>query len=390
MPKLLDDHIFSPTMRYEAHSLVIDAPGEEPIIIQGALAAALVCAMLVDTEVGERRGIAIDTNEQQQQWITCYEREVRRDDWGLLSTELQLLSDAYIRLVTSSVTWQHICPNVRLLDLAFRLVSTYMQYLTIETFGAHIWECVPWQAPFAQWLIDAARVETRRQRFIHTNWIDPAQVTDLAERMPDAEQLTFIFEGEAAEQIMQHYFDWLWPTYQAQVREVPGAKPNAVQHRNFVVEQETDWSFLLDEFRQWPDDLRLMWQHWMTDWSAFITHLLRPEQPVRFWNEGVDELQQAQLTDYLLLQEKQPMRYRSLTPAVYALRQLGYIRRACSVTDITRWLTEHLQYDYSARNARQQFSRAWRELGRYVPAVRDCVDELAEHGITRFTVPEQA
>lgn len=244
--------------------------------------------------------------------------------------------------------------------------------------------------PFAQWLIDAARVETRRQRFIHTNWIDPAQVTDLAERMPDAEQLTFIFEGEAAEQIMQHYFDWLWPTYQAQVREVPGAKPNAVQHRNFVVEQETDWSFLLDEFRQWPDDLRLMWQHWMTDWSAFITHLLRPEQPVRFWNEGVDELQQAQLTDYLLLQEKQPMRYRSLTPAVYALRQLGYIRRACSVTDITRWLTEHLQYDYSARNARQQFSRAWRELGRYVPAVKDCVDELAEHGITRFAAPEQA
>ena len=149
MPKLLDDHIFSPTMRYEAHSLVIDAPGEEPIIIQGALAAALVCAMLVDTEVGERRGIAIDTDEQQQQWITCYEREVRRDDWGLLSTELQLLSDAYIRLVTSSVTWQHICPNVRLLDLAFRLVSTYMQYLTLETFGAHIWECVPWQAPFA-------------------------------------------------------------------------------------------------------------------------------------------------------------------------------------------------------------------------------------------------
>lgn len=30
MPKLLDDHIFSPDMRYQAHRLVISLPDEEP------------------------------------------------------------------------------------------------------------------------------------------------------------------------------------------------------------------------------------------------------------------------------------------------------------------------------------------------------------------------
>lgn len=408
MPKLLDDHIFSAEVRYEAHRLVVcvagEKPvkepgaepevtqggiaGEEPIVMQGIM-AAIVSALLVDTDEGERRGIAIDTDEQQQQWIQSYEREVRRDDWGLLTTELQLLSDAYIQLATSSVSWAQICPNLRLLDLAFRLVSAYMQYLTVESFGAHIWECVPWQTPFAQWLIEAARVETRRQRFIHTDWIDAAQVTDLAEGKQDDGQPTFIFEGEAAEDIMQRYFQWLWPTFQAQLREMPGVKPNAVQHRNYVVEQETDWSFILDDFRAWSEEQRQMWHRWMDDWTLFITRQLKPQQPVRFWNEGVDELLQERLTDYLRVQEKEPMRYKSLTPAVYALRQLGYVRRACSVTDITRWLTEHLQYDYNARNANQQFRRAWKELKRYAPAVKDCVKVLDALGITPFKAPEQ-
>ena len=56
-----------------------------------------------------------------------------------------------------------------------------MQYLSVETFGAHIWECVEWRAPFAQWLMDAAHVETRRQQFLHTDWMDAAAVTALAE-----------------------------------------------------------------------------------------------------------------------------------------------------------------------------------------------------------------
>jgi len=39
MPKLLDDHIFSPDMRYRAHQLVISVPDEEPIVLQGVLAS---------------------------------------------------------------------------------------------------------------------------------------------------------------------------------------------------------------------------------------------------------------------------------------------------------------------------------------------------------------
>ncbi|WP_337241653.1 hypothetical protein, partial [Proteus faecis] len=64
-------------------------------------------------------------------------------------------------------------------DLALQLVTTYMRYLTVETFGNHIWEYQPWVEPFAQWLLNAAQEETRRQQFLHTEWTDPALVNAL-------------------------------------------------------------------------------------------------------------------------------------------------------------------------------------------------------------------
>jgi len=39
MPKLLDDQIFRPDMRYQAHWLVISLPDEEPIVLQGVMAS---------------------------------------------------------------------------------------------------------------------------------------------------------------------------------------------------------------------------------------------------------------------------------------------------------------------------------------------------------------
>lgn len=375
-------------MRYEAHQLVLAPPDEEPVCLQGALAAALLSALLVDTDEGESRSIVIETDEQRKAWIVRYEHEVRRDDWGLLDKEVQMLSDVYIQLSIAGITLMDICPNTRLLDLALQLLDTYMHYLTVEMFGEHIWECYPWQVPFGKWLLEAAYHETVRQRYYHTNWTNPAQVTDLVEHN-DA-QATLFFEGEAADDIMQRYFDWLWPTYQAQTRERPGENPTKVSHRNLVVEKETDWSFLLDEVHNWPDEQQRLWGQWLLDWTTFITRRLKPQRPVMFWTRGVSEPLQDQLTDYLLVQEKQPMRYKSLTPAVYALRQLGYIRRACSVTDITRWLSEHLQYDYTERNPNQQFRRAWKALRRYSPEVEDCVSVLAGYGIRPFTPPAQA
>ena len=170
---MLEDYIINEQIRYENHYLKV---AQTDIEIGGVTGAALLSALIVDTEEGVRRGIAIDSDAERMAWIAKYEREVRRDEWGLIGTEVELLSNAHIEIATSDVTWADICPNVRLLDLAFEIVTTYMQYLTQEIFKDHIWEYCPWETPFSQWLLNAAYAETRRQQFLHTNWTDAAQV----------------------------------------------------------------------------------------------------------------------------------------------------------------------------------------------------------------------
>ena len=381
---MLEDYIINEQIRYENHYLKV---AQTEIEIGGVTGAALLSALIVDTEEGVRRGIAIDSDAERMAWIAKYEREVRREEWGLLGAEVELLNDAYIGLATSDVEWSDICPNVLLSDLALQLVTTYMRYLTVETFGNHIWEYQPWVEPFARWLLNAAQKETRRQQFLHTNWTDPAQVNALYEYLQRDDQmneLTFTFEGEDAEDIYKRYLTWVWTTYQAQIRELPGAQPRAARHRNFVVEQETDWLFLKDEINALNDDHRQLWGQWMLNWQKYITKHLKPEKPVLFWEKEVSEEQQKQLTQYLRIQEKEWDYYHCLSAAIYALRQMGYVRRACSVRDITRWMTEQLVKDYSKKNNHDQFVRAWKELGRYSPEVKEVVENLKSHGITPF------
>ena len=124
---MLEDYIINEQIRYENHYLKV---AQTDIEIGGVIGAALLSALIVDSEEGVRRGIAIDTQMEQMAWIAKYEREVRRNEWGLIGTEVELLSNAHIEIATSDVTWADICPNVRLLDLAFEVVTTYMQYLT--------------------------------------------------------------------------------------------------------------------------------------------------------------------------------------------------------------------------------------------------------------------
>ena len=378
---MLEDYILNDRLRYTDHYLHV--AGDDDIHIGGVLGAALLCAMLVDTEEGDHRKIAIDTDAERRAWITRYEREVRRDEWGLLGAELRLLADAYIQQATSSVTWLDICPNIRLLDLAMRLMTTYMHYLTVEAFGAHIWECVPWESPFAQWLFDAAHAETRRQQFMHTDWMDAPSVTALAEG-EDSDSPTFIFEDEDTEAIMSRYLKWVWTTYQAQLREIPGSQPRAAKHRTFVVEQETDWDFLSDEVNTLSESDQRLWAQWMIDWTTFVRRQLKPEKPLRFWVDGVSEQQQRQLTQFLRLQEKEWDYFVCVSASVYALRMLGYVRRACSVADITRWLTEQLVNDYTTKNNRDQFLRAWKHHGRYTDDVKHFLTVLMEHGVNKF------
>ena len=381
---MLEDYIIDDRLRYENHYLKVTGTDIE---IGGVAGAALLSALIVDTEEGVRRGIAIDSASERMAWIKKYEREVRREEWGLLGAEVELLNNAHIEIATSVVSWADICSNVRLLDLALDLVTTYMRYLTVETFGNHIWEYQPWVEPFARWLLNAAEAETRRQQFLHTEWSDPVQVNALYEYLREDEQTnkpTFLFEGEDAEDIYKRYLTWAWRTYQAQLREIPGAQPRAAKHRNYVVEQETEWLFLKDEIHRLDEDQQQLWAQWMVNWQKYITYHLKPEKPVLFWEKEVSEKQQKQLTQFLRIQEKEWDYFKSLSSAIYALRQMGYVRRACSMRDITRWMTAELVKDYSTKNNHDQFVRAWKELGRYSPEVKEYVEQLENYGVTHF------
>lgn len=93
---------------------------------------------------------------------------------------------------------------------------------------------------------------------------------------------------------------------------------------------------------------------------------------------------QEHLLYHLQLAEQHPAHFRDLTTAVYAMRQLGYIRRKCSDRDIRQWLSEHLRINYMERNNASQFRRAMNEHGRYTPEVRDEVIALEAMGYFHF------
>lgn len=76
-----------------------------------------------------------------------------------------------------------------------------------------------------------------------------------------------------------------------------------------------------------------------------------------------------------------------LTAAVYAMRQLGYIRRKCGDKDMRQWLSEHLKIDYTEHKNASQFRRAMNEHGRYTPEVQDEVFALESMGYFRFQPP---
>ncbi len=383
---MLEDYTNSDRVSYVSHHLLV--AGDDPIEIGGALGAAILCAMLADTDEGKRRGIAIDTDTDRRAWIMHYEREVRCEEWGLIDTEVQLLSDAYIQLATGSLTWADICPNILWMDLAMRTVSTYMRHLTVEAFGGHIWEYIPWREPFGLWLLDAAKSETIRQRYIHTDWTDPVPVCALADTEINAdkheEALTFIFEGEDTQDIMERYYKWTWGAYQAQLRQIPGSQPRAAKHRTAVFNRETDWRYFNDERNRLSETDQQLFIQWIIEWEKFAKQHFKPEKSLEFWVKGVSEERQRQLVQFMRIQEKEWDYFIRVSASVYALRLLGYVRRTCSLTDITRWLTEQLVNDYTTKNNRDQFRRAWKEHGRYTEHVKYILTVLMEYGIDKF------
>ena len=264
-------------------------------------------------------------------------------------------------------------------------MTTYMHHLTVESFYAHIWERIPWEMPFAQWLIEAASIETKRQQYLQADWIDPIYVIELAQNADTPVSPTFVFEGESSQDILKRYFNWMWNDYQSMLREQPGAQPRAAKHRNYVVQQETDWSFLSEELETLNEEQQQLFNRWMLDWDTYIRKQLKPEKPLHFWTPEVSELQQRQLTQFLRIQEKEWDYFKCLSAAIYALRQLGYVRRACSVNQITQWMSEHLVNDYTTKNNHDQFLRAWKEQGRYAEDVKYFATLLEDNGIKKLS-----
>ena len=386
MSKLLADHIFSDVLRYENHQLIYAPSNEEPVEMGGILAASLLAVLLIDTDEGEARGIALDTDDQRKDFFARYDREVLRDDLGYLSAEINQLRDNYVQLALGTTTINNLCPNIRLLNLAMDMTVAYMQQLVIKTFKEHIWEALPWQAPFPQWLLDAARVETRRQRFLQTDWTDAPIVTALADMPDKTEEPTFFFIGEKASDIMERYLHWLSDTYVAVKQELPGAKITSAD-RKYIFSQETDWAFLSDGIEDFSTSQHKEWLQWQQEWTRFLTERLLPQKEIRFWADDVPEEIQNHLLYHLQLAEQHPAHFRDVTTAVYAMRQLGYIRRKCSDKDIRQWLSEHLKLDYTERNNASQFRRAMNEHGRHTPEIREEVMALEAMGYFHFHSP---
>lgn len=382
---ILADYIFSDHMRYEAHQLVYvpqDASGE-PIVLTGILGATVLTALLADTDEGNARGITVDTDEERQAWMARYEREVRRDDWGYLYAEVQQLNESYVQLLSGDICLTDLCPNVRLHDLALQLLVSYMNHLVQETFCEHIWEIVPWRTPFAQWLLDATQMESRRQRFLQTDWTQPQQVNLLTDIQSQILPRLWAFEGEIAADIMSRYFQWRCEQYVSAKQEQPGAKITRADS-NYIYKQETDTAPLLNQINLLlPDELK-EWERWMEEWNKFLTARLKPQQDIRFWEKDVPENVREHLLYRLRQQERQKAHFRKLALSIHAMRYLGFIRRKLSDKAMREWLSENLNIDYTARNNASQFQRAMKEYGRYSPEVRDEILYLHNLGYFRF------
>jgi hypothetical protein len=168
--------------------------------------------------------------------------------------------------------------------------------------------------------------------------------------------------------------------------ELPGAKITS-DDRKYIFEQETDWAFLSDEIAQLSPAEQKEWKHWCKEWTTFLKDRLLPKKEIRFWVNDVPKEVQEHLLYHLQLAERHPNHFKDLTAAVYAMRQLGYIRRKCGDKDMRQWLSEHLTIDYTEHKNASQFRRAMNEHGRYTPEVQDEVFALESMGYFRFQPP---
>ena len=137
MKRLLADHIFSETLRYENHRLIY-ATAEDRIELGGFLAAAVLGALLYGKEEGHERGIMLNVRQGRKEFFDRYEDEMLHENGGFFNTEVQALSEAYMEINGEMSVLLGICGNERLYDLALGLMVDYMEMLVEEQIGEHI------------------------------------------------------------------------------------------------------------------------------------------------------------------------------------------------------------------------------------------------------------
>ena len=273
MKPLLADYIFSDALRYEGHKLIYAPEGAEPIVFGGILGAALLCARLLNTDEQKERGFFLSEELRYEPFFVHYESEVIADDWGYIEAELEQLNLAYQELFSDeNISIETICPNKRQLSIAMEVVDTYMHRITIERYGAHIYELVPWTMPFAQWLFTAAHAEPRRQRFLQIDWTNPALVHELAcyieKNTP--EKPLFIFDGEQAADLLEHYWNWLWEVAQKEAAFYPDAKVVMAEYKESILQHETDYDFIKPEMKDFQPEQINLFRKWMNQWMDFV------------------------------------------------------------------------------------------------------------------------
>jgi len=284
MKQLLADYIFSDHLRYEGHKLIYTQEGTDPIVLGGILGAALLCARLLNTDEQKERGFVLSEELRYEPFFIQYESEVIADDWGYIEAELEQLDLAYLELFSSDlVSIETICPNKRQLSIAFDVVSTYMRRITIERYGAHIYDLVKWTMPFAQWLFNAAQAEPQRQRFLRIDWTDPAQVHGLAEEMSNDQSSmsndqspSFIFEDEEAADIMARYWDWLWNYAQKDAAVFPDSNVVMAGYKERILKNETSYDDIKPEMKDLQPEQINLFRKWMNQWTDFVKTKIEP------------------------------------------------------------------------------------------------------------------
>ena len=283
MNHLLDNYIFSPSLRYEGHKLIYTPENEGPIEFGGMLAASVLCALLSVTDEGETRGIVLDTPEGRNDFFKRYEKEVIADNGGLFTTEVQMLSEAYLEFTGEEGLLLQLCRNDRILDLAVGLTVEYMERLVRERVGEHIYDVAPWSEPFAQWLFNAGYVEARRQYLLSINWTDAPAVYALAEELQKEpswiasnQSPLFVFDDLSAEQVLNGYWNWLWETVQQEANRYPDAKKRLIEYKQLILQHETNYDDLKPEMKDFTADQINLFRSWMNQWTDFVKQQIKP------------------------------------------------------------------------------------------------------------------